>query len=501
MAGIFDMKRITLILLIGILLLSACGRTALISPTSIPNNSTSTPLPTAIATRTLLPSSTSTSSITPLPTIPTFTPTFDARTVVTVTPVPKAECPKENPSLTPNFPYCDNHGCGDAPYHEPILEFLNSGGTHKAIFKAWSNPPPFPESGGLVSKDLTGDGVPELVFSDSFDGVFIFGCANGKYVVLKNIEQIKYSYEILSTKDLNGDGLPEIIIADRDTGGARALSIYNWLGKSFQSKLSIPWGNQLIDVLIMDAVQEISFQDLDHNGTTEIMIRGGLPHNIDDMASGLPWREETYILEWNGLNYVVANLKYSSPEYRYQAIQDADHQTSLGNYNDALQLYKDALLDDKLDWWSNERKIYESYNALNYFDLIERGYPEASTQTPTPYPTLPTPSPDQTEYPRLAAYAYYRIMLLQFMQNQESDATTVYNTLQQKFDNDQYAHPYIEIATTFWNAYQSTHKMYDGCAAAIQYAAEHPEILTPLGSDYHGWQSHTYVPADMCPFR
>jgi hypothetical protein len=59
----------------------------------------------------------------------------------------------------------------------------------------------------------------------------------------------------------------------------------------------------------------------------------------------------------------------------------------------------------------------------------------------------------------------------------------------------------IEMATAFWNAYQSTHKMYNGCAAAIQYAAEHPEILTPLGSDYHGWQSHIYVSADVCPFR
>ncbi|HEX9387848.1 MAG TPA: hypothetical protein VF918_16110, partial [Anaerolineales bacterium] len=60
---------------------------------------------------------------------------------------------------------------------------------------------------------------------------------------------------------------------------------------------------------------------------------------------------------------------------------------------------------------------------------------------------------------------------------------------------------YVEMATAFWDAYQSTHKMYDGCAAAIQYAVEHPEILIPLGSDYHGSQSHTYVPADVCPFR
>ncbi len=67
--------------------------------------------------------------------------------------------------------------------------------------------------------------------------------------------------------------------------------------------------------------------------------------------------------------------------------------------------------------------------------------------------------------------------------------------------DDPYAHPYVEMATAFWEAYQSTHRMYDGCVAAIQYAVEHPEILIPLGSDYHGSQSHIYVPADVCPFR
>ena len=120
------------------------------------------------------------------------------------------------------------------------------------------------------------------------------------------------------------------------------------------------------------------------------------------------------------------------------------------------------------------------------------------------YLALGTPAPgisDPSEYPRLAAYAYYRIMLLHLVQGYESDANTVYNTLQEKFGSDQYGYPYVDMASAFWEAYQSTHKMYDGCAAAIQYAAEHPEILIPLGSDYHGAQSHTYVPEDVCPFR
>jgi hypothetical protein len=57
------------------------------------------------------------------------------------------------------------------------------------------------------------------------------------------------------------------------------------------------------------------------------------------------------------------------------------------------------------------------------------------------------------------------------------------------------------MATAFRDAYQLTHKMYDGCEAAIKYAAKNPETLIPLGSNYHGYQSHQYKPEDVCPFR
>jgi hypothetical protein len=80
-------------------------------------------------------------------------------------------------------------------------------------------------------------------------------------------------------------------------------------------------------------------------------------------------------------------------------------------------------------------------------------------------------------------------------------AQTKYNTLQVKFPESNPGYPYAEMAADFWSTFQSTGSMYDACGAAIAYAAEHPEILIPLGSDYHGFQSHTYIPADVCPFR
>lgn len=44
-------------------------------------------------------------------------------------------------------------------------------------------------------------------------------------------------------------------------------------------------------------------------------------------------------------------------------------------------------------------------------------------------------------------------------------------------------------------------RYYSNGTGRFLYAVEHPDILIPLGSDYHGAQSHIYVPADVCPFR
>jgi len=120
---------------------------------------------------------------------------------------------------------------------------------------------------------------------------------------------------------------------------------------------------------------------------------------------------------------------------------------------------------------------------------------------PTPVTPYPSPIPDTTEYPRLAAYAYYRMILLHTFLGEMDAAQIQYETLQSKFPAGNPGHPYAEMTTGFREAYQSSGTMYAGCAAAIQYAAERPEILTVLGSDYHGWQSHIYLPADICPFR
>jgi hypothetical protein len=448
-------------------------QTATVIPSILANTITSVPTETPTAS----------ASITPLPTIPTFTPTFDARTIVTVTPAPPAACPKEDPEIVTDFsgPYI--YGSGE------ILTYLNSGGALAQLATSLSGPKLDSSWGKII--DLTGDGLTEIVYRGlvRYD---ILGCKDGKYQNLFEFATNDFSVDLKDVLDLNKDGIPELIFYSFSRYGFAEVYIVGWDGNSFRSLIDV--GIDTTTDAVLDSVSATAYHklmDTNGDGLKEIVVM----YNVKELCGGLgglcdgdPTRKQTTTLGWNGQNYVdLRQGNYAPPQYRFQAIQDGDWQTRYGNYAGALSFYQAAIFDDRLEWWSPERREYDIYT-----------YSSQSDPKPTVYPT---PILDNTEYPRLAAYAYYRIMLLHLVQRHESDAGTVYKTLQQKFGNDQYGQPYVEMATAFWEAYQSTHKMYDGCAAAIQYAAEHPEILIPLGSDYHGAQSHIYVPADVCPFR
>jgi hypothetical protein len=246
-------------------------------------------------------------------------------------------------------------------------------------------------------------------------------------------------------------------------------------------------GSSFVETLgIRDfGASQYQIYDTNNDGTREIILTRGAPP-FGSESEEFPWRTYISTYAWNGSSYILKSKEFEYPKYRFQAIQDADEYTKSGLNEKALSYYQDVIFNKDLGWWSLERREF----LLDYLHTLN---------TPTPSPLDPTP--DLTEYPRLAAYAYYRIMLLHLAQGGEAEAASTYQTLQETFGSDPYAAPYIEMATEFWEAYQPTEKMYDGCSAAIQYAVEHPEILIPLGSDYHGAQSHIYKPADVCPFR
>jgi hypothetical protein len=418
-------------------------------------------------------------SPTPLPDIPTFTPTFDVRTIITATPAPKAECPIVDPSLkadfyVPSVPDClATDMCIFGGTDKTILNFLNSGGNPKAAISHLRTA----DNGNYETyayQDVTNDSIPDLIFIDfgMQKQLHVLYCSTGQYKSFST-ETVPFDFDPAFDKpviaDLNQNHLPEILFYHGAGVACCKISILEWNGTTFED-LSPGVFSQI----------PVKIEDIDKNGTKEMV--GGA--NTETYPVGLN-RFDTTVFSWNGNTYELTKEIFSQPIFRVQAVYDGDWETLNKEYDKALSSYQTAIDDLTLESWSEARSLYEQRKWESHSNLASE----------------PTPLPDPVEYPHLAAYAYYRIMLIDMAQGHESDAGTVYKTLQQKFSGDPYGKPYVELANVFWDNYHSNQKMYEGCAAAIQYAVEHPDILAPLGSDYHSLQSHTYGPTDICPFR
>ncbi|MCB9113311.1 MAG: hypothetical protein H6634_18860 [Anaerolineales bacterium] len=142
------------------LTLSAC-RTVSAQPT--PPAQTGTPTVTPTATQT------PTTNITPLPTIPTFTPTFDVSSIVTVTPAESAECPAINPNIKLDMSFNISQGNNRDTINSKVLKFLNQGGSPQSVIKnirSNSNSSIDSKSGErAIEADITGDGVLDLLIA------------------------------------------------------------------------------------------------------------------------------------------------------------------------------------------------------------------------------------------------------------------------------------------------------------------------------------------------
>lgn len=183
--------------------------------------------------------------ITPLPTIPTFTPTFGISTIATVTPAEKAECPKVNHSIPFEnefqkidacFKTAEQDGsypvaCLNKNLHNEILNYLNSGGDIKKILAVLDDYK-YGENYLYVYKDLTNDQIPEFLLRDTFrfsysGGYFFYQCISGYYKIIIDADQVP-GIRIQSIQDENFNGIPEITFLIQNTP-----IIIEWNGNSF----------------------------------------------------------------------------------------------------------------------------------------------------------------------------------------------------------------------------------------------------------------------------
>ncbi|MCJ7435785.1 MAG: hypothetical protein MUO77_20075 [Anaerolineales bacterium] len=438
-----------------------------------------------------LPVAENTKQSPPTPT-QTLLPLSSSSTVETSTPALPTVCPTAIPRLAPT-PWFVGHSALDKPdvTEQEVLNYLNMYGSSPIITKH--------EEYSFTYQDFTNDGIPELAF---VSGLFhIFGCVGGKYQTLfsqRDIDGWLTTYSIIDIQDGNQNGIPEILFfTGQQSQGGHSYRIYEWDGIQFRNLLAPTYSDSPdsgeISVVSVDG--DVEFQDLNHDGFQEIVSTDGIPI-WSVYNDGLPWRSEKRYFKWDGYCYSIYRQEFSSPVYRFQSAQDGDRLSLAGEYEQALYSYRQAIFSNELKWWSPELRKHLQDIYLQ------------PTNTPTPIPPLP----DDNEYYVLAAYARYRIMLLYVLQGWNSDAKTVYDTLQKMFGEGKVGHIYAEAATIFLEEYHATANVQLSCQKVVEYVtANEVEALKYLGnikdtSDlslalYHGFQSLDYSPKDICPFK
>lgn len=288
--------------------------------------------------------------------------------------------------------------------------------------------------------------------------------------------------QIVTVEDMNLDGVPELVVASYECGGANSGMclvgwVYEWNGNQFAAKLEISMEGRQVS----GAQPIMEVKNTNHDQLLELTVTGGILGG-GDYSYYFPWRQETYTYAWNGSDFVVQNIALSAPQFRYQVVQDADRAALKGNYEEAIKLYQNAIYGN-YDWFSIERKQYIIDNASGISNSSE-------------------PDPDHNEQPNLAGYSFFRIMLSHVLQENSEDAQLAYERIRKNFSKDSPGYDYVTISENFWGEYQSSQDIEKACGKAIEYAIEHPELLTYLGSDYHNvFQDIMYEPEDICPFK
>jgi hypothetical protein len=471
-------------------------------------------IPTATQTPTFVPAESRTSEV--LPNLETLIPTLDpllAR-VLTATPdfqnlptrtvAPPEDCPAADASKQPQFP----GDILDAPphfsYSKAIFEYLNQGGTPQYIRVHLESHPR-----SWAEEDLTGDGVAELAVATI--GLDVFTCSDGQYILGLHLDPSgdPFDTSIVAIQDMNRDEIPELVVQDQIfSAGVRMYRIYEWNGTEFQSLIraeqdllawfytpegrGLNWyssgqPNYLHWAAEIEGVASAAdIKDVDGNGTMEFIVHNQIaPVRL---RGYVPERETIDTYTWNGVLFLWDEVEIEPPVYRFQAVQDADRMSWIGEYQKALDLYQAVILDNDLLAWSPEH-YQEQLDAEGQ-----------RTPTPTPIP------PIQDEYDNLAAYAHYRMMLLYISQDDAASAQVELNTLQANYPNGEPGFLFSEMASIVWQEYQSSQDLHLACPEVIAYAVRHKdELFLHLGNTLYNIsfspQSHYYTPWDMCPFE
>jgi hypothetical protein len=270
--------------------------------------------------------------------------------------------------------------------------------------------------------------------------------------------------DIIEVNDINNNGIAEVVITTQTcNGGCTDVQILEWDGITFHDLLNWQYPYLNPSVKYLDALKDLVITDVDDDGNSEIILEDGPPlGNLAAYLGGYPWRNKTFVFKWDMTQYSLIRFEFEPPYYRFEALHDGDQATLVGDFSKALSFYEQAIFDETLEWWSYERwKYVDSWHMSNYGGI------------PSPTPL----SPDQDADTNLIAYARYRIVLLHSLQGSIGDAQAAYNTLHVEHGLGMNGYIFAQMATIFWDEFESSGDVAEACQEVNSFAVIHSEEI------------------------
>lgn len=368
--------------------------------------------------------------------------------------VPPAVCPPPgSPTLV--------QPAGLADYPPAILQYLSAGGdvtTLESTLAGWYALPQ--DAGAVISSDLTGDGVPEVIVAlqgPSADPVLptgdllVLGCQDGAYALLYQHGYDPYgpTVRLLPPTDLDLDGRPDVAYTSGSCGAHTCfemLEVLGWNGAGFVSlmggSLDMPYPTYLL-------------------GAGRIEAQSG---SIGSVGAE-PQRGYAEIWEWNGSVLTITQRIWTPPVYRYHALLDGEVALLEGDYAAAAAAYTRVIDDETLQEWG----------------AVSGGVDPAE------------------ERARLTAFAYWRFVLLDLLAGDLAAMDAHYAYLQANYPAGTPGHDTAVLAETFRTAYDASGSLTAACAQVVA-AAEAAPSLQQFFNVTYGYANPWWEPVDICPF-
>ena len=107
----------------------------------------------------------------------------------------------------------------------------------------------------------------------------------------------------------------------------------------------------------------------------------------------------------------------------------------------------------------------------------------------------------EVEKANLSAYALFKTAVVSLIQNKVDLAQATFDQLAASYPPGTKGHAFVELAVAFQAAYPAG-GVPSGCAAARQYAVDHPDqVLLLLGSAVYGYANRDVSPQDICSWE